>query len=656
MSDKIISISDTIHGTIQISNIEYQIVSTDIFNRLHSISQNSTAYLTFPSNRTKRFEHSLGTMYLAGRMFYYSVANADETCLFDFINNAKRQIEIFLEQILKNPNTYRHILGDCNLSDKKIHQFEKFEKDSRIYNIWVPANVDSRNEFVFLTLMQSIRLAALLHDVGHPPFSHISESALQDVWKEVDEKDENIRTDNEKDFYSTLSRYFSDEKNLHEEIGNAIADNLLVGLLKPIAREDLQNDKVIMRQVFLILIKMITLSILNDEGSLFRSLHSLIDGSLDSDRLDYVSRDVMNSGFSNGLIEYERLISSIKLDVNGNEDYVFALNSKVINNVEDFFVRRWKLYKQIIYHHRVVKTDFLLKICIEDLLKISLTNQQTKDSEEKILPYDISGLWIAVKELPSISNFFEKLIQWDDNWLLVILKKEYFEMETEDDTIHKLLKVRLKELLENKKYYYSVIKRPKDFDDIELEVLHGMREKIGNYERTMEKINCAANTNHEIAPFIKDMTSLIKNIQDNENPQREKGFFTAKVRDKFFDNYFPTYVFIDLVKNAVKNAGQEVNNVKEAIAEFKNVKTGVNESLLLYSSSMGLEPFTSVSGLPEVLKKQKNILPPFYVYIARDDEEQQVDYGELKKKIGRYIVEELDIKINALLLNLKGWD
>lgn len=66
MQDRQIYIADTVHNTILLSNYEKEVISTQLFNRLHNISQNSTAYLTFPSNRTKRFEHSLGTMKLCG--------------------------------------------------------------------------------------------------------------------------------------------------------------------------------------------------------------------------------------------------------------------------------------------------------------------------------------------------------------------------------------------------------------------------------------------------------------------------------------------------------------------------------------------------------------------------------------------------------------
>ena len=74
-----IYINDAIHGLISLTEYERRIVSTIGFNRLHDVYQNSTVYLTFPSNRTKRFEHSIGTMKLSSDMFFQSLLNAKET-------------------------------------------------------------------------------------------------------------------------------------------------------------------------------------------------------------------------------------------------------------------------------------------------------------------------------------------------------------------------------------------------------------------------------------------------------------------------------------------------------------------------------------------------------------------------------------------------
>lgn len=85
--EKPIYIADTLHNTIQMSELEKRIVSTELFNRLHTVSQNSTAYLTFPTNRTKRFEHSVGTMKLCGEIFFYGISNTEKDTLNLFLNH-----------------------------------------------------------------------------------------------------------------------------------------------------------------------------------------------------------------------------------------------------------------------------------------------------------------------------------------------------------------------------------------------------------------------------------------------------------------------------------------------------------------------------------------------------------------------------------------
>ena len=66
-------IEDSVHGQIEVSAFERGIIYTMEFNRLHDIYQNSTLYLTFPTNRVKRFEHSIGTMKLSGEIFNSSI-------------------------------------------------------------------------------------------------------------------------------------------------------------------------------------------------------------------------------------------------------------------------------------------------------------------------------------------------------------------------------------------------------------------------------------------------------------------------------------------------------------------------------------------------------------------------------------------------------
>ena len=75
MSNKLRQVTDAIHGTIYLSSLESEFISTPFFYRLHDIYQSSTVYMTFPSNRTKRYEHSLGTIEIASNMMLSTVSN-----------------------------------------------------------------------------------------------------------------------------------------------------------------------------------------------------------------------------------------------------------------------------------------------------------------------------------------------------------------------------------------------------------------------------------------------------------------------------------------------------------------------------------------------------------------------------------------------------
>ena len=82
-------ITDSIHGTIYISELEHLMMSTPFFYRLHDVYQSSTVYMTYPANRTKRYEHSLGTMELAGQMFYACVTNSSASDQSQFLDQIK---------------------------------------------------------------------------------------------------------------------------------------------------------------------------------------------------------------------------------------------------------------------------------------------------------------------------------------------------------------------------------------------------------------------------------------------------------------------------------------------------------------------------------------------------------------------------------------
>ena len=101
MQKRLRQISDTIHQTVYSSELESNMMSTAYFYRLHDVYQSSTVYLTFPSNRTKRYEHSHGTMGLAGEMFFSAITNADVSVLNSFFSSAEKHLNTIVTKLLQ---------------------------------------------------------------------------------------------------------------------------------------------------------------------------------------------------------------------------------------------------------------------------------------------------------------------------------------------------------------------------------------------------------------------------------------------------------------------------------------------------------------------------------------------------------------------------
>ena len=59
-------IADPIHNFIRFTELEKKIIDSNVFQRLRRIKQLAGAHLVYPAAQHSRFEHSLGTMHLAG--------------------------------------------------------------------------------------------------------------------------------------------------------------------------------------------------------------------------------------------------------------------------------------------------------------------------------------------------------------------------------------------------------------------------------------------------------------------------------------------------------------------------------------------------------------------------------------------------------------
>ena len=145
------------------------------------------------------------------------------------------------------------------------------------------------------------RLAILLHDIGHGPFSHTSEYMLADMHHE------------------DCSRLFMNR--LNEQFGGRLTTAI---------------------RIF--------------EGSYPKHfLHQLVSSQLDMDRLDYLSRDSFFTGVSEGIVGTDRIINMLNVK---NDELV--VDEKGIYSVEKFILSRRLMYWQVYLHKAVVAADTLL--------------------------------------------------------------------------------------------------------------------------------------------------------------------------------------------------------------------------------------------------------------------------------------------------------
>jgi hypothetical protein len=154
--------------------------------------------------------------------------------------------------------------------------------------------------------------AALLHDLGHGPLSHTSET----IFDHNHEKWSQNLVENYSPINSILKKY---DNNLPKQIGELFESKQLFS--KP--------------------------------------LKTLISSEIDCDRLDYLLRDSYNTGTKYGLIDLERIISALTFSPDGN----IAVKPKGLIAIEHFLVLRNLMYRTI-YNHRIneISTWILEKI------------------------------------------------------------------------------------------------------------------------------------------------------------------------------------------------------------------------------------------------------------------------------------------------------
>jgi HD superfamily phosphohydrolase len=296
---------DLIHGYINLEDLDLKVIDTPHFQRLKDIRQ-LTCQHVYPDARHTRFEHSLGVMELT-------------------------------RQAIKHIKSNRYL---TSRDDPGIS--EKLERDTA--------------------------LAALLHDIGHFPFSHLGEEQLRndkslqalttktaDLLEKRQKKYPGLEDPKLKDLiidhkmphellscYIILRVYFFKIKLFvlqeKKRIGKKEKDDVDFGfIIRCILGKPYENPSVPD-----IKIKNVMIGLINSEA-------------FDMDKLDYIMRDSFYTGISVPAIDTKRLFNNMCLS--NQTELVFK--SKAVPVLQSIIETRDNLYLWVYNHHTVVYTDFL---------------------------------------------------------------------------------------------------------------------------------------------------------------------------------------------------------------------------------------------------------------------------------------------------------
>jgi HD superfamily phosphohydrolase len=282
-SDK--KIYDSVHGFIPFDEFEKELIDSLPFQRLHYIHQLGIAYLVYPGATHTRFEHSLGVMALATQMFE-KVCKSVRPDVFHFVPR----------------------------------------KGSHDYLYW----------------RRVLRMAALCHDLGHLPFSHVAENDFLGAPGHESWTLKIIESEHLKPVWDKLkhaSSYLED-----------LIDRDIIEDIKKVAIGEPKWQSLFPGSAF---------------SPWVRIVSQIVTGDFfGSDRIDYLLRDAKTTGVAYGLFDYHQLIETLRIlpsAESGVEDLQLGIDENGIESCEALLLARHFMRRRVYQYSSVKAYSFHLR-------------------------------------------------------------------------------------------------------------------------------------------------------------------------------------------------------------------------------------------------------------------------------------------------------
>lgn len=410
----ITTIREPIHGAIDITCYEREVIDSPYFQRLHFVLQNSTTYAAYPSNKNSRFVHSLGVSYVCGEMLISALRNAPKHELLEFLGEAASFVfELSVKDGKRKSKTEeirrkrlvegwkRTIFGHSRFAHRSFLRTaaEPLCDEEVDHNLLCGFEIG----FLVDTLWEAVRICGLTHDIGHLPMSHSFEMALLKIDELLDQytayarqsKANSIDDDEivqplvkaHHDLLKTfsgidreqLAKFLLDDIEVHERRSLMILE--YIKQADAFGHEDEEQEtetgeyrELVFSLALLILYASSADNLTFDQSgktiadapkfpAFVRVLKTIIAGEVDGDRMDYTIRDGHACGSEIGTFDIQRVISNSVLRKH-DDRFRVMFYERAISGLEHFFVQRHDGYKYLIYHRTSSRTE----ACLQELL------------------------------------------------------------------------------------------------------------------------------------------------------------------------------------------------------------------------------------------------------------------------------------------------
>lgn len=210
----------------------------------------------------------------------------------------------------------------------------------------------------------AVRVAALLHDIGHGAFSHVVETILG-----FHHEDFTIE--------AVLSRETAVGSMLYdyaESLPDAVAD-IIRGTFRPMA------------------------------------LAQLVSSQLDVDRMDYLLRDSLMTGVKYGIYDIEWIIKSLEINEADDQLYVSA---RGISAVEDYLQARYYMFRQVYFHRTLRSAESVLHSLLRRALKLYASGEDVWFVPDSPFEKILAGQKLSLSEHLAVddSDMIYHIKQW----------------------------------------------------------------------------------------------------------------------------------------------------------------------------------------------------------------------------------------------------